>query len=295
MIIRKLKLLNFRNYAQLELTFSTRTNVIYGANAQGKSNLLEALHCLSLTRGFRTTVDQELLKFGAEGFEISGEYVDERGSEHLVVIQYQQGEQGSNKQISLNRKRLNSHAAVVGKFPLVLFSPESHRITAGPPAERRRFLDMLLSQGAAIYLADLQEYNRILRQRNTLLAQFQKAMSRTGCWQHGMNRWLYTGAISFKPVVNLCRTTLNFCKKPTKIFPLLPSFCNLRIAATLTIWSGSRTPSLPRGSWNALTNIVRVRNSAAKPCSARIATIWIWRSTTSICGGMARAASTNPR
>ncbi len=174
MIIRKLKLLNFRNYAQLELTFSTRTNVIYGANAQGKSNLLEALHCLSLTRGFRTTVDQELLKFGAEGFEISGEYVDERGSEHLVVIQYHQGEQGANKQISLNRKRLNSHAAVVGKFPLVLFSPESHRITAGPPAERRRFLDMLLSQGAAIYLADLQEYNRILRQRNTLLAQFQK-------------------------------------------------------------------------------------------------------------------------
>jgi len=168
MIIRKLKLLNFRNYAQLELKFSPATNFLYGANAQGKSNLLEAIHCLSLTRSFRTTVDQELLRFGADSFEIVGEYIDERGSEHLLTIVYRR-EQG--KQISLDRKRLNGHAALVGKFPMVLFSPESHRITAGPPAERRRFLDVLLSQGSPIYLADLQEYNRVLRQRNVLLAQ----------------------------------------------------------------------------------------------------------------------------
>jgi DNA replication and repair protein RecF len=89
-------------------------------------------------------------------------------------MQYRRHEQGASKQISLDRKHLNSHAAVVGKFPLVLFSPESHRITAGPPAERRRFLDMLLCQGSLIYLADLQEYNRILRQRNALLVQIQK-------------------------------------------------------------------------------------------------------------------------
>jgi DNA replication and repair protein RecF len=178
MIIRKLKLHDFRNYAQLELSFSAAGNFFCGPNAQGKSNLLEAIYCLSLTRGFRSNADLELLKFGAERFEISGEYVDERGAEHCVAVhcQRQAGPRALLlKQISLDRKRLQSHAALVGKFPLVLFSPECHRVTAGPPAERRRFLDVLLSQGSSIYLADLQEYNRILRQRNALLAQPQDA------------------------------------------------------------------------------------------------------------------------
>jgi len=169
MVLRKLRLLNFRNYAQLELKFPAATNFFYGANAQGKSNLLEALHCLSLTRSFRTSADQELLRFGADTAEVVGEYVDELGTEHLLTIVYRR-EQA--KQISLDRKRLNSHAALVGKFPIVLFSPESHRITAGAPAERRRFADVLLSQGSPVYLADLQEYNRVLRQRNALLAEF---------------------------------------------------------------------------------------------------------------------------
>jgi DNA replication and repair protein RecF len=168
MIIRKLRLLNFRNYAHLNVNFSAVTNFFCGANAQGKSNLLEAIHCLSLTRSFRTSADQELLRFGEESFEISGEFIDERGAEHLLTIVYRQ-EQG--KQISLDRKRLTSHAAVIGKFPSVTFTPESHRLTTGAPAERRRFLDVLLSQGSPVYLADLQEYNRVLRQRNALLAQ----------------------------------------------------------------------------------------------------------------------------
>jgi len=175
MIIRKLRLLNFRNYVQLDLNFSSATNFFWGANAQGKSNLLEAIHCLSLTRSFRTAADQDQLRFGAESFEIAGEFIDERGSEHLLTILYQpkgpsRREQG--KQISLNRKPLTSHAALIGKFPSVAFTPESHRLTAGAPAERRRFLDVLLSQGSPVYLADLQEYNRVLRQRNALLAQF---------------------------------------------------------------------------------------------------------------------------
>lgn len=172
MILRRIRLLNFRNYAQLDLAFSETTNFFSGDNAQGKSNLLEAIHCLSLTRSFRTSADQELLRFGADAAEVTGEYRDERGSSHGVTILYRREQ---NKQISLDRKRVNSHAALVGKFPVVLFSPESHRITAGAPVERRRFLDILLSQGSPIYLADLQEYNRILRQRNALLAEFTNA------------------------------------------------------------------------------------------------------------------------
>jgi len=184
MILRKLKLLNFRNYAQLELRFSETTNFFYGDNAQGKSNLLEAIHCLSLTRSFRAGVDQELLRFNTDASEVVGEYLNERGSEHLVTILYRR-EQG--KQISLDRKRLNSHASLLGKFPVVLFSPESHRITAGAPAERRRFIDVLLSQGSPVYLADLQEYNRILRQRNALLAEFANTTDRTlAAWDESL-------------------------------------------------------------------------------------------------------------
>jgi DNA replication and repair protein RecF len=184
MVLRKLRLLNFRNYAQIELGFSPATNFFYGPNAQGKSNLLEAIHCLALTRSFRTAADQELLRFNEEISEVAGEYLDERGSEQLVTIIYRR-EQA--KLISLNRKRLNSHAALVGKFPLVLFSPESHRITAGAPAERRRFLDVLLSQGSSVYLADLQEYNRILRQRNALLAELTSNADRTlAAWDESL-------------------------------------------------------------------------------------------------------------
>jgi len=184
MVLRKLRLFNFRNYARVELKFPAATNFFYGANAQGKSNLLEALHCLSLTRSFRTSADQELLRFGADTAEVAGEYVDELGTEHLLTIVYRRDQA---KQISLDRKRLNSHAALVGKFPIVLFSPESHRITAGAPAERRRFVDVLLSQGSAIYLADLQEYNRVLRQRNALLAEFTNTTDRTlAAWDESL-------------------------------------------------------------------------------------------------------------
>lgn len=168
MILRKLKLRNFRNYAQVELDLAKEINFIKGLNAQGKSNLLEAIYCLSLTRSFRAASDQELLQVGAESFEVTGEYVDEHHTEHVLAIYYRQSQ---GKQISLDRKRLTRYAVVVGKFPIVLFSPESHRITAGPPAERRRFMDVLLSQGSSVYLADLQEYQRVLRQRNALLLQ----------------------------------------------------------------------------------------------------------------------------
>lgn len=167
MILRKLNLRNFRNYADLELRFSESCNFFMGDNAQGKSNLLEAIHVLGLTRGFRTTQDRDLLRFGSSRYETSGEFVDELQVRHVPVICYDV-ERG--KEASLNRKHMAT-TAWVGKFPLVLFSPESHKITGGPPAERRRFVDMLLCQSSPAYLADLLEYNRVLRQRNALLAQ----------------------------------------------------------------------------------------------------------------------------
>lgn len=167
MILRKISLRNFRNYADLALNLSESCNFFVGDNAQGKSNLLEAVHVLGLTRSFRSTHDRDLIRFGSSGYEISGEFIDELGVRHVTTICYDQ-QQG--KEASLDRKRMQN-TFWVGKFPIVHFSPECHKITSGPPSERRRFVDILLCQSSPAYLADLVEYNRVLRQRNALLAQ----------------------------------------------------------------------------------------------------------------------------
>jgi DNA replication and repair protein RecF len=173
MILRKMSLRNFRNYAELELRLSESCNFFVGDNAQGKSNLLEAMHVLGLTRGFRASADRELIRLGGASYEIFGEFADELRVRHMTAIRYD-AERG--KEASLDRKHVTS-AAWVGKFPMVLFSPECHKITGGPPSERRRFVDILLCQSSAAYLADLMEYNRVLRQRNALLTQSENGAS----------------------------------------------------------------------------------------------------------------------
>lgn len=167
MILRKISLRNFRNYAELQLNLADGCNFFVGDNAQGKSNFLEAVHVLGVTRSFRASSDRELARLGSTGFEVSGEFIDELRVRRLATMLY---DQGRGRENSLDRKRL-SNALWVGKFPMVLFSPECHKITGGPPAERRRFVDLLLCQSTPAYLADLLEYNRVLRQRNALLAQ----------------------------------------------------------------------------------------------------------------------------
>ncbi len=167
MILRRISLRNFRNYTELDLRLSDSCNFFVGDNAQGKSNLLEAAHVLGVTRSFRTSSDRELVRLGSAGYEISGEFIDELQVRHLTTILY---DLRLGKEVSLDRKRMQN-TSWVGKFPIVHFSPECHKITGGPPAERRRFVDLLLCQSSPVYLADLLEYNRVLRQRNALLAQ----------------------------------------------------------------------------------------------------------------------------
>lgn len=166
MVLRKLRLSNYRNYEAVELQFSEAVNLFYGDNAQGKTNLLEAIHVLALTKSFRTANDRELIKHRSDRCEIHGDFWEDSGVHHSLTLLC---DTVQGKSISLNRKRPPSNSAVIGKFPVVHFSPESHRITSGAPSERRRFIDILLCQSSAIYLADLQDYNRVLRQRNALL------------------------------------------------------------------------------------------------------------------------------
>jgi DNA replication and repair protein RecF len=164
MFLEKVAIVNFRNYVKAEVNPS-KINLIFGLNAHGKTNILEAIYLLCLGRSFRTANNQELIRIGDSFFIVEGNVVLDSGIKKKVVIQFKEGK----KEIAIDHKRLRSHSDIFGNFPIVVFSPEDYRITSGGPSERRRFLDLLLSQVSVKYLTSLQEYVRILKQRNKIL------------------------------------------------------------------------------------------------------------------------------
>ncbi len=159
-------MVNFRNYESADLAFKSEINLIYGLNAQGKSNFLEAIYLLCLGRSFRQATNQDLLKIGSSYFTVKGHIILDNHLEKVVALQYTKN---AKKEISVDRKRLNGHAEIFGRFPIVVISPDDYKVTTGGPAERRRFIDILLSQVSVSYLAHLQDYHRVLKQRNKIL------------------------------------------------------------------------------------------------------------------------------
>ena len=173
MYVSKVSLTNFRNYATAEIELSEKQNFIFGLNAQGKTNFLEAVYLLCLGRSFRQARDQELVKRETTFFNLRASLFQEPGIERLVIINYNKDEK---KEISIDRKRLSKHSKIFGQFPVVVMAPDEFRITTGAPAERRRFINVLLSQLSLSYLNDLQEYNRTLKQRNKILQNFRDGL-----------------------------------------------------------------------------------------------------------------------
>ena len=165
MRLRKLHLQHFRNYESLEVEFHPELNILTGNNGEGKTNIIEAVYCLGLTKSFRAQNDQEMVRKGNSDFLIIGEFNNELNVYHRVAIHY--GER--KKTITLDHKRISRHSQLIGLFPMVLFHPEDHKITGGSPSERRRFLDLLLSQSDRNYLVQLQQYQKVIKQRNRLL------------------------------------------------------------------------------------------------------------------------------
>lgn len=166
MFLEYLNLVNFRNYTKDEVKFTKKTNLIYGLNAQGKTNFLEAIYLLCLGRSFRRAKNIELIKKGASYLTIEGKLSLDSGLNKKVVLHYIKN---GKKEIGIDGQRLKSHAEIFGKFPIVVMSPEDYKITTGSPSERRRFIDIILSQVNILYLTYLQEYVKILKQRNKIL------------------------------------------------------------------------------------------------------------------------------
>lgn len=166
MRVTQLRLKHFRNHTGTVLTFGEGINAFLGSNGQGKTNVLEALSYLSLTKSFYASGDGTVLQIGSEMFEVEGTIVTDNEVEHTVRVTYnREGE----KTFTINSVKPETHASVIGRFPIVILSPENNAITFGGPAERRKFVDLLLSQISRAYLEDLLEYRRALKQRNRLL------------------------------------------------------------------------------------------------------------------------------
>ncbi len=165
MIIKSLELQNFRNYEELKIEFSSGTNILYGLNAQGKTNILEAIYISATTKSHKNSKDREIIKFNNEEAHIRTviykNEVEEKIDMHL--------RKSKTKGIAINNQKIKKAAELLGLLNVVLFSPEDLGIIKNGPSERRRFIDMELCQLDNFYLYNLNNYNKIVNQRNKLI------------------------------------------------------------------------------------------------------------------------------
>lgn len=173
MQITQIELRNFRIYQEEKLVFSPGLNIISGENAQGKTNLVEAIYVLATGKSFRTNYDRELINWTAadsEGLLIQARVSSQSGQFRLVV----EYEQGQGKKIRLNETPLAKRSELLGFLTVVIFTPEDLNIVKGGPSNRRRFIDVELAQINPSFRGVLIDFNRVLLQRNNLLRQLQK-------------------------------------------------------------------------------------------------------------------------
>ncbi len=165
MIIKRLELADFRNYESLDLCFDKGVNILYGNNAQGKTNILEAIYVSATTKSHKSSKDKEMVHFDKEEAHIRT-YVEKEGIETRVDMHLRKTK---TKGIAIDGQKIKKASELLGLCNVVFFSPEDLSIIKNGPAERRRFVDMELCQLDSFYLYNLNHYNKIVNQRNKLL------------------------------------------------------------------------------------------------------------------------------
>ncbi|CDC78438.1 dNA replication and repair protein RecF [Clostridium sp. CAG:465] len=165
MQLNKLILNNFRNYKYQEIDLINGINFFEGNNAQGKTNIIESIYMCAFGKSYRTTKDIEVLKFNEEFCRITLTY-KKNDIESNIEVYIDKNNKKQLKKDGVKITRLSNH---VGEIPLVIFSPDSLNIVKGAPSKRRTFIDMICSQLSKSYLINLQEYNKCLKIKNTLL------------------------------------------------------------------------------------------------------------------------------
>ncbi len=167
LFLKTLLLTHFKNYTQHRVELSPRLNGFVGPNGTGKTNLLEAVHVLCLTRSHRGLSDRYMVQHGAKGYRIEGHFERDDETERIVV-QYD----GQRKEVERNGAPFPRLMDYIGRFPVVMVSPDDVALIQEGSEERRRFLDATLSQLSPTYLSQLTVYTSLLKQRNALLKAF---------------------------------------------------------------------------------------------------------------------------
>ena len=165
MYIESIKLNNFRNYPELELVLDRGTNIFYGDNAQGKTNILESVYLCGTSRSHKGSRDKDIIRFGEDESHICMRV--RRGEMSYKIDMHLR--KNKPKGVAINGVPIKKARELLGIVNLVFFSPEDLNIIKNGPSERRKFVDAELCQLDKIYLSDLADYNRILNQRNRLL------------------------------------------------------------------------------------------------------------------------------
>ena len=168
MYIEKIKLQNFRNYKQLELNLNKNINIIYGNNAQGKTNILESIFLCSFGKSFRTTKEKEMIKFNETNLIVEVFY-QKKDRDGKIKIEI-----GDKKQIYLNGIKIKKLSELLGNVNIVIFTPDDINILKDGPAGRRRFLDMMIGQLRPNYVYNLNMYLKTIEQRNNYLRQIRE-------------------------------------------------------------------------------------------------------------------------
>jgi len=162
--IERIYLRFFRNYEQAEIFLNPKVNLIRGENAQGKTNLLEAIHLLSTGRSFRTTHLSEMIGYDRPFFYLEADTFKD-GALQTIKLTFD----GKEKKLECNNTSYSHFSNLLGMLPTVLFAPEDISLVSGSPAERRRFLDIHLAQIDPLYVYHLTRYHKAMKQRNHLL------------------------------------------------------------------------------------------------------------------------------
>lgn len=168
MYLSKLSLTNFKNYEQTDLEFSPRINCFVGNNGVGKTNILDAIHYLSLTKSFFNNIDSISIRHGEDYFIISGTFIKNEEEDNIFCA-FQRQKQKVMKKNGKEYQRMSDH---IGKYPVVMISPADSAIITEGSEERRRFMNKIISQYNIEYLDSALQYTKALQQRNKLLKEF---------------------------------------------------------------------------------------------------------------------------
>ncbi len=166
MILKNISIINFKNIAEATVSLSEKTNCLIGQNGMGKTNFLDAIHFLSFCRSAGNPIDSQLIRHGTDFFMLDGDFHTETGGQENIYCGMKRGQKKHFKRNKKEYKRLSEH---IGLIPLVMVSPSDTVVIDGGSEERRRLVDMVVSQYDSAYINALASYNKALQQRNAML------------------------------------------------------------------------------------------------------------------------------